>query len=189
VNVILKKVKNIIGVYFYSFQWLFLNNFISSFPSHTLRKFVLRSMGAQIAKNVAVYGGNEYRNPAGLVIGEGSAVGHRAVLDARRGLVIGKFVCFGTEVMIWSLHHEYNHINFDVIGGPVNIQDYAWLGSRCIILPGVIIGEGAVVAAGSVVTKNVEPYTIVGGVPAKKIGEREKKNYDYAPGLNRLHMI
>lgn len=184
-----QKLKIALGSWFYSFQWLFLNNFISYFPSHTVRKFTLRAMGAKIDKHAAVYGGNEYRHPKGLSIGEGSAVGHRAILDARRGLTIGKHVCFGTEVMIWSLHHDYNHINFDVVGGPVVIGDYVWLGSRCIILPGISIGEGAVIAAGSVVTKNVEAYTVVGGIPAKKLADREKKEYDYSPGYHRLHMI
>jgi len=63
-------------------------------------------------------------------------------------------------------------------GAPVIIEDYAWVSSRTTLLPGVTIGKGAVVAAGAVVTKSVEPYTVVGGVPAKKIGERSKElNY------------
>lgn len=60
--------------------------------------------------------------------------------------------------------------------------DYCWICSRAIVLPGVNIGEGAVVAAGAVVCKDVEPWSVVGGVPAKKIGERERKGYDYVPG-------
>ena len=64
----------------------------------------------------------------------------------------------------------------------VRIEDYAWLCSHCIILPGVTIGKGAVVASGAVVTKDIEPWTVVGGVPAKPIGKREEKKYDYHPG-------
>lgn len=61
------------------------------------------------------------------------------------------------------------------------IGDYVWLGPRCMVLPGVTVGEGAVVAAGAVVTKNVEPYTLVGGVPAQKIAGRTKElNYNPA---------
>jgi acetyltransferase-like isoleucine patch superfamily enzyme len=63
----------------------------------------------------------------------------------------------------------------------VIIEDYVWICSRAIILPGVRIGKGAVVASGSVVTKDVEPWDVVGGVPAKKIAEREKKQYNYIP--------
>ena len=90
--------------------------------------------------------------------------------------------------MIWTLHHDYNDINFKTVGDRVKIGDYAWICSGAIILPGVEIGEGAVVAAGAVVTKNVDPYCIVGGVPAKKIGEREKKNYLYSP-YHVVHMV
>ena len=71
-----------------------------------------------------------------------------------------------------------NDPEFGVKGAPVIIEDYAWVSSRTTLLPGVTIGKGAVVAAGAVVTKSVEPYTVVGGVPAKKIGERSKElNY------------
>ena len=68
------------------------------------------------------------------------------------------------------------------------IEDFVWIGSRSIILPGVKIGEGAIVAAGAVVTKDVLPYTVVGGIPAKQIAIRDRKNYDYIPGKYRLHM-
>lgn len=70
--------------------------------------------------------------------------------------------------MIWTLHHDYNDIHFGVKGGRVEIGDYSWICSCAIILPGVKIGERSVVAAGAVVCKDVEPYSIVGGVPAKK---------------------
>ncbi|MET3127331.1 acetyltransferase-like isoleucine patch superfamily enzyme [Arcicella rosea] len=172
-----------------SIEWFFLNSIISSFPSQTIRIIILNFMGAKIPKSVAVYAGNEYRNPCGLVIGEGTALGHRGILDARMGLEIGKNVCFGTEVMIWSLHHDYNDIGFKAVGGKVIIEDYVWLGSRCIVLPGVIIGKGAVVAAGAVVTKDVAEYTVVGGIPAKVISLREKKAYNYSPSDYKLHLV
>lgn len=182
-------IKRSLRIWRSSVEWFILNNVISSFPSQTIRIAVLKSMGAQIAKNVAIYGGNEYRNPKGLKVGKGSALGHRAILDARRGLTIGENVCFGTEVMIWTLHHNYNDYNFKVVGDSVMIGDYVWLGSRCIILPGVHVGEGAVVAAGAVVTKDVPPYKVVAGIPAKVVADRENKQYDYSPGYHRMHMV
>jgi acetyltransferase-like isoleucine patch superfamily enzyme len=172
-----------------SIEWLLLNRIISSFPSHTIRKCFLYFKGAKISAHAIIYGGCEFRFPQGLIIGSGSSIGHRAVLDARRGLTIGKNVVLSTDVMIWTLHHDYNDINFVEIGAPVQIGDYAWLGSRSIILPGITIGEGAVIAAGSVVTKNVEPYCVVGGIPAKFISHREKKNYNYDPANFRMHMV
>ncbi|MHB8134986.1 MAG: acyltransferase [Anaerolineaceae bacterium] len=77
-------------------------------------------------------------------------------------------------VWIWTLQHDPQSPNFESIGGPVIIEDYAWVSSRVTILPNVRIGKGAVVAANALVTKDVPPYTIVGGVPAKVIGERTK---------------
>jgi len=172
-----------------SIEWLLLNNVFSSFPSHTIRKAFLRLNGAQIAEHVIIYGGCEYRYPKGLKIDSGTSIGHRAVLDARMGLTIGKNVILATDVMIWTLHHDYNDIHFSGIGAPVSVGDYVWLGSRSIVLPGIIIGEGAVIAAGSVVTKNVEPYCVVGGIPARVISQRKRYNYDYDPASFRMHMV
>jgi len=68
----------------------------------------------------------------------------------------------------------------------VKIEDYVFIGPRVIIQPGVKIGYGAIVAAGAVVTKDVLPYSIVGGVPANIIGERKLKNLHYRLGRARL---
>jgi len=108
-------------------------------------------------------------------------------LDARRGLVIGNYVNFSSEVMIWTLQHDHNSPTFADKGGKVVIGDRAWISCRAIILPGVTIGEGAVVAAGAVVTKDVAPYTIVGGIPAKEIGKRNR-DLTYELG-SRFHFV
>ena len=81
---------------------------------------------------------------------------------------------FNTGVWIWTMQHKVNDPDFGGESAPVIIGDYAWISCRTVLLPGVRVGEGAVVAAGAVVTKDVEPYAIVGGVPAKKIGERSQ---------------
>ena len=171
-----------------SFEWVFLNHFLSKFPSSTFRIFCLKGFGAQIEKDVRIFSGSEFRQPNRLIIKSGSSIGHRAILDARKGLLIGKNVTLATEVMIWTLHHDYNDIHFIGEGAMTTIEDFVWIGSRSIILPGVKIGEGAIVAAGAVVTKDVLPYTVVGGIPAKQIAIRDRKNYDYIPGKYRLHM-
>ena len=171
-----------------SIKWFVLNNILSSFPSKHVRMFILRLLGADIAPKVPIFGGCEYRDVKGLHIKEGSSIGHRCILDARKGLFIGKNVCIATEVMFWTLHHDYNSSDFRAVGAPVEIGEYAWICSRAIILPGVKIGKGAVVASGAVVTKDVEPFTIVGGIPAKKIGMRKEMDYDYVP-RNKYHII
>jgi acetyltransferase-like isoleucine patch superfamily enzyme len=125
-----------------------------------------------IGTGSVIYGGCEIRMPQKISVGAYSSIGHRCVLDGRSGLTIGSSVNISTEVMIWTLQHDYNDPKFTLEGGEVKVGDYAWLSARSIILPGVSIGRGAVVAAGAVVTKDVAAHTVVGGIPAKKIGER-----------------
>lgn len=88
-------------------------------------------------------------------------------------------VTIAYDAIIWTLNHDYNAMHYAPKGASVYIGDYAWICCRSIIFPGTTIGEGAIVTSGAVVTKDVPPYTIVGGVPARIIGYREKKQYDY----------
>jgi len=158
-------------------------------PSQGLRQSVLcRVFGARIGSGTVLYGGFEIRSPRRLEIGEQSVIGHRAVLDARGGLTIGRRVNLSSEVMIWTAQHDYRDPHFAAVFKPVRIGDYAWLGPRCIVLPGVTVGEGAVVAAGAVVTKDVAPYTVVGGVPARPIAERPR-GIEYNPSEHPVPLI
>jgi len=90
------------------------------------------------------------------------------------GLYIGSNVSISEGTAIFTLEHDPNSPTFDNRGAPVRIADYVFLGARAIVLPGVTIGEGAVVGAGAVVTRDVAPFTIVAGVPAKPIGQRSR---------------
>lgn len=164
-----------------SMTWICIRLFLKVPSKHFRRIFLNCYHDVNIAKGVPIYSGF-YWWKGMLRIGEGSSIGFNNHFDCRRGIEIGKNVDTATGVMIWSLHHDYNDSNFCEKGGKVIIGDYVWLGSRCIILPGVTIGEGAVVAAGAVVCKDVEPYTVVGGVPAKTLARRERKDYKYHPG-------
>jgi maltose O-acetyltransferase len=142
----------------------------------------------KMGKNISMYNSVEFRNPSGLIIKDSCSIGKHILLDARKGLIINKCVVIASHVIIWTLHHDYNSPTFSAIGDSVEIGEYAWICSRAIILPGIKIGKAAVVASGAVVTKDVEPFTIVGGVPAKKIGMRKRIDYDYIP-KNPCHII
>jgi acetyltransferase-like isoleucine patch superfamily enzyme len=167
----------------------FLNNFILAYlPSQTIRHLFLRMQGVKLGKGAVVYSGFEVRNPKGIIVGHHSLVGHKAVLDGRCGLTIGNNVNISEEVMFWTMQHDYNDKDFKAVGGPITIGDYAWISVRSIILPGVNVGKGAVVAAGAIVTKDVEEFTIVGGIPAKKIGDRNR-DLQYTLGKRRLHIV
>jgi acetyltransferase-like isoleucine patch superfamily enzyme len=145
-------------------------------PSQNIRRFIYRYFfRIKLGKNTIIYGGAEIRNPASLVIGDNTSIGHQAILDARCGLTIGKNVNFSTGVWVWTMQHDPQDPYFGNKTGAVVIHDYAWISSRTTILPGVTIGRGAVVAAGAVVTKDIPEYTIVGGIPAKVIGMRNRE--------------
>lgn len=156
-------------------------------PSNRLRCFFLRIYGIEMKSNVKFNIGFSIRNPKGISIDEGVCVGPGVLLDGRKGLTIRKNAVIAYQAIIWTLNHDYNDELFCGKGASVEIGENAWICSRSIILPGVSIGEGAIVASGAVVTKDVEPYDIVGGVPARIIGKREKKKYKY--GYNSANDI
>lgn len=149
-----------------------VTDLIGFFPSVKLRKFFYKILGMKIGKNSIVYSQASMYMPHLITIGKGSVIGDKVFLDGRRKIYIGDNVNFSKNVYIFTLQHNAQDPNFGVKGGPVIIEDYVWIGSRVTILPGVTIGKGAVIATGAVVTRDVDPYTIVGGVPAVFIKDR-----------------
>lgn len=107
-----------------------------------------------------------------IKIGNDVSINRNVLLDGRTGLEIGDSVDIGEYTTIWSLEHDPNSNEHACRGAKVIIKDHVWIAPRCIILPGITIGRGAIIATGSVVTKNVDERTIVAGVPAKVIGRR-----------------
>lgn len=151
-------------------------------PSHHIRRFFYRVFGMKIGSGSTIHMALSTYNPSGITIGNDTIIGEWAVLDGRDTLKIGNHVDIATGVMIYNSEHDINDEKFKAITSPVEIEDYVFIGPRAIILPGVKIGKGAVVAAGAVVTKNVEEFKIVGGVPAKEIGERSNRDPQYKLG-------
>ena len=146
--------------------------FIGRLPLSSLRAVGAKALGMTVAPTAKLYRWREVRDGGKITIGDGSIIGLWATMDGREGITIGKNVNLSSEVALWTLQHDYNSPTFATVGGPIVIGDRAWISFRATILPGVTIGEGAVVAANSVVTKDVPPYTVVGGIPAKPIQER-----------------
>jgi len=143
-------------------------------PSHRLRLLIYRLLGLRVGEKSTIYGRAELHSPRGISIGHDTMIGSCAILDGRGELVIGNNVNFSNAVWIWTEQHDKDDPYFSAIKGRVVIEDYAWISCRTTILPGVTIGKGAVVCAGAVVTKDVRPYEVVAGVPARKIGDRPK---------------
>jgi maltose O-acetyltransferase len=129
-------------------------------------------MGLKIMHDSSIHMGCRVYHPWKIEIGHNTVVNPSCVLDGREGLIIGNNVSISEQSLILSLQHDPQSSDFAAQGKITYIEDYVWLGMRSIIMPGVKIGKGAIVAAGSVVTKNVDPFSIVGGIPAKVIGQR-----------------
>lgn len=111
--------------------------------------------------------------PWRLSMGERSSIADGAWVYCMDEITIGDCVCIGEDVRLLTGTHSLSSPTFDLVTKPIAIKDNVWIATGAIILPGVTIGEGSVVAAGAVVTKDVEPWTVVGGNPAKMIGKRE----------------
>jgi len=126
----------------------------------------------EIGENVRI------KHPENLVIGDGVCINDDVWINAVGGVTIGNNVLIGPKVVIHSANHKFSNPEIPITEQghtlkPVVIKDDVWIGASTVILAGVTIGEGAVVGAGSLVNKDVEPYTVVAGNPARVIGERK----------------
>lgn len=179
------KIFNRLYNYLLDFELMILR-WVGHVPSHLFRKLFYVLAGARIGRGSVIHMWASFFNPGGVTIGSDTIVGDHAFLDGRAPLSIGSHVDIASGVMVYNSEHNLESEGFEAREEPVEIGDYVFIGPRVIILPGVKIGKGAVVAAGAVVTKDVPDFTIVGGVPAKEIGERKNKNPDYKLGHARL---
>lgn len=154
------------------------NSLINKIPSRKIRKMWLKLYGAKIKKKTVIYRNTEILKINGLKVGERSQVGWHCLLDARGGLEIGNNVVIASYCKLISGTHDINSNDFIGMVKKTIIKDRAWICTSAIILPGIVIGEGAVVAAGAVVTKDVPDFCVVAGNPAQIIKKRnETINY------------
>lgn len=181
----LPKIFNRFYNYWLDFE-LMLLRWAGHIPSHIVRKMKYRFFGIKIGKGSTIHMWASFYQPKNIKIGEDTIIGDHAFLDGRASLTIGNHVDIASYVMIFNSEHDLSSEDFSATEEPVEIGDYVFIGPRAIILPGVKVGKGAIVAAGAVVTKDVPEFTIVGGVPAKEIGERPNKNLNYKLGRARL---
>nr|WP_300324886.1 acyltransferase [uncultured Anaerostipes sp.] len=172
------KIKNFIW-------WLIFNYFygimrysqicVSRFPSFAIRNLLYRLVfNMNITKKTVIYGDCEIRSPWNFNA-DNVVVANHCIIDARNGVFVANNVVFGGGVHIWTEEHEINDPYFSVTEthkAPVVIDEHAWICSDTTILPGVHVGKGAVLASRACATKDLEPFGVYGGIPAKKIEER-----------------
>jgi len=181
----LPKITNRLYNYWLDFE-LMLLRWAGYIPFYFIRRFFYMFSGIKIGKGSTIHMGARFFNPKNIRIGEDTIVGDNCFLDGRASLKIGSHVSIASQVLIYNSEHDINSEDFRPTEETVEIGDYVFVGPRAVILPEVKIGKGAVIAAGAVVTKNIPPLTIAGGVPAKEIGKRKIKNLNYRLGRARL---
>ncbi len=138
-----------------------------------LRPGLYRLARFDIHPQASVQGGVRFFHVGRLSIGEGSVINRGVYLDNRGGITIGAHVSIAHDARLYTMGHDvHDPLAFATKAAPVRIDDYAVLFAGAMLMPGVHVGEGAVVMAGAVVTRDVPPYRIVGGNPAVDLGER-----------------
>jgi maltose O-acetyltransferase len=154
-----------------------LNNFFNKIPIYAFRSAIYKSFGIKIGNGSSIHL-NTFFNRTNIRIGKNSVINRNCYLDGRGGIVIGDNVSLSPNVQLITASHDPDSPDFCYKTKAIIIENHVWIGTNAIILPGVTLRKGTVVAAGAVVTKSTEPMSIVGGNPAKFIRER-KSNLQY----------
>ncbi len=157
-------------------SWFLFAAWMPYFLGGRWRVVLLSIFGMKHGYRVNLYPSVKIWAPWNLALGNYVAIDDNVNLYSVDQISIGTKVAISREVFVCTASHDITKPNRPLITAPIRICDGVWIGARAIILPGVTIGEGAVIAAGAVVTKDVEPWTVVGGNPAKFIKNRELKD-------------
>lgn len=149
------------------------------YPSVKIRKFRLNDVGLkiQLQGSNTIYENVLIQGSGNLVVGDRTFIGSFSVIGVNEKIIIGKDVMIANSVSIRDTDHSFARIDITmkkqgITTAPIIIKDDVWIGHGAVITKGITIGKGAIIGANAVVTKNVEPYAIVGGVPAKLIRYR-----------------
>jgi acetyltransferase-like isoleucine patch superfamily enzyme len=166
---------------------ILFNRYGTHLPSRHLRKWWLGALGATLDPGCVIFAGTTVLGADRLHLGARSNIGWRCVLDARGGLTVGEDAVIASDSQLISGRHDFDDDEFPAYFDPITVGDHAWLATRCLVIGGVTIGRGAVVAAGAVVTRDVEELTVVAGIPARPIRKRTGAldyRIDYNPPLH-----
>ena len=148
------------------------SDFFLWIPIRWIRTLYLRIFIKDFGKDVYVARNIDIRQPRNIIIGDRVILNKRALLDGRGGLIISHDVDIAQEVNIWTQQHDYNDLEHKTIDAPVYIGHHSWICARSVILPGVNVAPGTVVATCAVLTKGTEDNSVMAGVPAKFISKR-----------------
>lgn len=156
--------------------WYFVNTLFfqnSLFPFNRPKILLLKLFGAKVGIEVILKPGINVKYPWYLEIGDNSWIGENAWVDNLSYVKIGRNVCISQGAYLCTGNHDWSDPAFGLVVKPIIVEDGAWIGARASVLPGVNIATHSIITAGSVVSKNTEPFMIYTGNPAVKINERK----------------
>ncbi len=160
---------NLLKNFFKGLKFYIFNDFLTYIPNHFLRLMCLRYiLGIKVGKSCFIHMGCRFEGK--ISIGNNTVIGRRCVLLGE--ITIKNNVSITAETYIFTTTHIVDSRSFEAVYSSVVIEDYVWIGARAMILPGIIIGKGAVLGAASTATKNIPEFSIFVGSPAKEVGKR-----------------
>lgn len=145
-------------------------------PLHAWRAFLLRGFGARIGSDVHIYPKASIWAPWNLTCEEGSTIADEAIVYNPERITLGSHAIVSQQAYLCGATHDYEDANFPLIALPISIGAYSWICARATVQPGISVGEGAVLALGAVAAQDLQPWTVYGGIPARKIKMRIKRN-------------
>lgn len=154
-------------------------------PFSAPRRWLLRCFGAKVGRGVVIKPGARVKYPWRLVTGNHSWIGEDSWIDNIADVTIGSSACISQGAYLCTGNHDWSDPAFGLQARPISIGEGAWVGARALITPGVSLGECAIAAAGSVVTRDIPPYEIHAGNPARFVRKRELRS-NTAPNTQPL---
>lgn len=160
----------VVRILWYLVNVLIMQNHLNPF-SH-LKVFALRMFGAQIGKGVVMKPGIRIKYPWNLRVGDYTWIGENVWLDSLAPITLESHVCISQGAYLCTGNHDWKDTAFGLMIKPIVIENGAWIGARAMVMPGVTIASHSVITAGSVISRDTEPYGIYSGNPAQRVRER-----------------
>ena len=161
----------LIRLVWYVINALLINSYI--LPISSIKRTLLRLFGAKIGKGVVLKPKVNIKYPWKLSIGDYTWIGEKVWIDNLDQVTIGKNCCLSQEAMLLCGNHNYSKTSFDLIVQPITLKDGSWVGAKAVVCPGVTLNENAILAVGSIATKNLDSNSIFQGNPATKVKDRK----------------
>lgn len=154
--------------------WIVLQGLLVSswIPGSRHRVWALRMFGARVGRGVVIKPGVRVKFPWRLTIAEHTWIGEDAWIDNLAPVMIGSHVCISQGAYLCTGSHDWSSERFDLVTRPISIRDFAWIGARAVLGPGVVVGQGAVLSLGSTAAKPLDPWTVYQGTPALPVRVR-----------------